>query len=176
MSQYTASVQSSEDNDIDMIAIWLRKDPTRWIAGVITGIFAGVVGLIVSGIFAAAGGVREFMFPFKVAALPFVGPTATAFDAGAGVILAGLLFTSLLCGFWGFVFSHFVWSKRAGTLLVMGLVWGSFSWIFWGNLYLQSIPSFHQAHISSAMMLPMCFGYGLALSALAVIDPMIRGK
>lgn len=163
------------DSDFDLIALWLRKDPKRWVAGAMAGVFAGLVAMVFAGILCVASG-SEFWFAFKVPALPILGAEATTLGFHLPAIAVGLVAYSALCAVLGAVYSHFAATNAIKPLLAVGLVWGLFSWIFICNLFIQSWRVVFDAKLSSAGMLFMCLVFGLSLSTVAFFDRVIRGS
>ena len=58
------------EKDSDIVAIWLKKDPKRWLAGALAGAFAGLMALIFASVLASLAG-YEIWFAAKILALPF---------------------------------------------------------------------------------------------------------
>jgi hypothetical protein len=162
-----------DDNDLDMVVHWLRVDPKRWIAGIVGGFFAGVVALVVAAIVAEVNGLH-FLFPVKLFGGILLGAGATDTTSAIGAVIAGLLIFEAICGFFGFIFSHFVFSNASGALLSMGLVWGIFSWIFLWNLFLQSFHVIRFAGVTPGAALPVCLAYGLSMASIGFFDRMLR--
>ena len=161
--------------ELNLTETWLRKDPVRWTAGAISGFVAGLVAILVSmAVSRSTGGDPWIMV--KLFASIFVGPEALRFTAGAGVLAVGLIAYQLLSVLLGVAFSHFVFTNRPLPVLAMGFTWGFFQWVFWANLYLQSIRAFVAADISSGPRLLICMSFGLSLIVLVWVDPMLRGK
>ena len=161
-----------DDNDLNMVEVWLRADPSRWIAGIFAGWLAGAVAMGVAGIVASMGG-YDFLMPVKLMATPFLGNAATAAGNSAAVAV-GFALVEAIAGFWGFVFAHFVFTNAIGSLLAMGLAWGAFTWIFTWNLFLQSFRDLNAAKISAGPAFPVCMAYGLSMVTVAVFDRMFR--
>ncbi len=158
--------------EYNLVEIWLRKDPVRWAAGALAGLFAGAVALLFAMIFASCVGM-DFWFPAKLMGTILLGPSATEFAATQS-IWVGVATFEAICLFFGFVFAHFTGTNSVSALLAMGLAWGAFSWVFLWNLFLQSFRTIFSAHVSSGAALPVCFVYGLALSSVAIFDPLLR--
>ena len=160
----------------NLVQMWLRKDPVRWIAGSLAGVFAGAFAMGIAMTFACAYDF-EIWFPLKLIATSVLGSEATEVgpELDSAAFLGGMLWEGV-CAFLGFVFAHFTYTNVLVELLAMGLTWGTFSWIFIWNLFLQSFHSIHWAQISSAAVFPICIGFGLALSSVALFDRMIRGN
>ena len=161
--------------EYNLVEMWLRKDPIRWISGALAGLFAGLVALGVAMSLASSGG-YEPSFPIKLIGTILLGPSATEMGVGSSAVFAGLALFEGLCLFLGVVFSHFTGSNSLAALVPMGLVWGTFSWIFIWNLFMQSFHSIFAAQISSAVVLPVCLAFGIALSVVALFDRVLRGS
>ena len=162
-----------EPGDINLIELWLRKDPTRLMAGAMAGLFAGLLSICVAGLMAKSGG-SEFWFPIKVAALPVLGGSATEYGMHMKAIVLGLVIHEFISMVLGMIYSHFVATNAMPALLGGGFVWGIFSWIFIQNLFIQSFTDVFAAHLSSgAAFLPLMI-FGLSLSSVAFFDRAIR--
>lgn len=159
--------------DTDIVAGWLIADKTRWIAGVMAGLFAGLVALGFAGVLAIAGGL-EFWFPIKIMGSWILGASATELGFKLGAIIAGLVIVEALSAFWGAVYAHFVKTDSLGSLLAMGVVWGTFGWIFHWNLYFHSIKPILAANISPGAVFPVFMVWGMALTVVSFFDRAMR--
>jgi len=157
------------DNDLDMVAFWLRKDPKRWVAGWVSGFFAGAVAMVVAAVVAQIAGL-DMLFPAKLFGSILLGAQATDTASGMGAALVGFVLFEAICGVFGFAFSHFVFSNRSGPLLAMGAVWGIFSWIFLWNLFLPAFKVIRFAGVTPGAALPVCMAYGLSLASVMFFD------
>ncbi|MCM2276922.1 MAG: hypothetical protein NDJ89_02455 [Oligoflexia bacterium] len=158
---------------MNLIETFLRRDPTRWIAGALAGAFAGLIALVFAMLVAAVGG-QEFWFPVKLMATIVLGPEATYLGAHFGAILGGLLVFEVLSVIFGVLYANFARTNSLQALLLIGLVWGTFSWIFLWNLFLQSFRPILAAEVSSAAAFPVCLVFGVALTSVAFFDRVIR--
>ncbi len=156
------------------MAIWLRKDPIRWVAGGIAGLFAGLVMLGFAMLVAVMVG-EELWFPAKYAALPVLGSEATRLGFELRPILTGVFVHEALCLVLGVAYAHFTGTNSLVALLGAGFVWGTFSWVFISNLFLQSFRSMNAVQIPSGVMLPLNLAFGLALASVAFFDRALRG-
>ena len=161
------------DNDMNMVDSWLRKDPKRWVAGWVSGFFAGGVAMVLAMIIAQIGGF-DFLFPAKLFGGILLGNGATDTLSGIGPAIVGFILFEAICGFFGFAFSHFVFSNSSSALLAMGAVWGIFSWIFLWNLFLPSFKIIRFSGITPGVAMPVCMAYGLSLASVAFFDRMLR--
>jgi hypothetical protein len=160
--------------EFNLVEMWLRKDPVRWVAGALAGLFAGAVAMG-AAIFIASSVGLEPLFPAKLLGTILEGPGATeiGIDYGAQV---GIAFYSILCMVLGAVFSHFVGSNKMSALIPMGLAWAAFSWIFIWNLFFQSFRTIFNAGVSSGPMFLICIIFGLSLSSVRLFDRVLRPK
>ncbi len=159
--------------DVNLVEIWLKKDPKRWIAGILGGAFAAIVATVFAAILSKSFG-HEVTFPVKVFALLSLGSSATEFAAGTGTLIVGLVTLTLFGAFWGALYAHFTGTNKLGALLGMGFVWGAFLWIFWFCLFFFSFKAFLWAQVSPAGTFPVAMVYGLSLSSVRVFDQMLR--
>lgn len=171
-------MHTETEKDIDLVGPWLKLDPTRWMAGALAGLFAGLVALVFGGILAKGAGM-EMLFPVKLMALPFLGSSATQVGTSGGAATAlavGLAAFEALCAFLGAVFAHFTYTNASGPLLGMGFTWGAFSWIFLNNLFGQSFDAIRAADISHGAGFGFWMVFGLSLTSVAFFDRLLRGK
>ncbi len=169
-----ASQHVSQEEDYNLVETWLRKDPSRWAAGFLAGLFAGVVALGLASIISVMAG-KEFTFAVKLMATPLLGSFATEAGTQAAAVIAGFILFEAICAFWGLVFAHFTQTNHLSSLLAMGLVWGLFSWIFIWNLFLQSFDPIFWAQISAGAVFPICLAYGISLTSVAFFDRIMGG-
>ena len=160
--------------EYNLVEVWLRFDPRRWIAGVLAGLLASAVAMGVGMIISVNAGM-DLWFPVKLVGSIILGPSATNTQLSSGII-AGAALTAVACSFWGFVFAHFTGTNSLKALIPMGVVWGLFSWIFIWNLFMQSFHPIYAAHISSGAVFPICIAYGVALASVSFFDPLLRGR
>lgn len=161
--------------EYNLVEMWLRKDPIRWIAGVLSGILSGAITLIFAMAVASHYGLENW-FPIKLFATIFLGPSALEIGPHTPAIMAGILGFELLAAFLGFVFAHFVGTNLMKALLPMGLVWGIFTWIFIWNLFMQSFRPIFAARVPSGPVFPVCILLGLGMASVAFFDKALRGN
>lgn len=161
-----------DGNDINLVEVWLQRKPLRWIAGILGGLVAAALAMLVAGLLAQSHGM-EFLFPIKLMATPLVGSAATEFGAPASALLAGLVFIGFIGAFWGMVFGHFVFATRLPSLIGMGLTWAAFSWVFLWNLFFPSFRTIHNAHISPGAAFAVCIAFGLGMVSVAFFKRML---
>ena len=171
-STESTSVIRSINMEYNLVEIWLRRDPIRWLAGVLGGLVAGVIAMLV-GMFIATSVGMEATFPIKLLGTTVLGASSTELNQIQGAVV-GFLVLEFICVFWGVVFAHFTGTNSLKALLPMGLVWGTFSWIFIWNLFLPSFKTIFAAQISAGAALPVCLAYGLGLSTISFFDSSLR--
>jgi hypothetical protein len=163
------------EEDMDLVAVWLRKDPKRWVAGAMAGLFAGAVMMLFAMVLSVALG-AEAWFPIKIAALPFLGGAATEYGVNVQAIVIGAVFHEFIAMVLGIVYAHFTGTNSLPSLLGAGVVWGLFSWIFITNLFCQSFKDVFAAHIPVGAAFPVNLVFGLALTSVAFFDRALRGS
>ncbi|MEK7690218.1 MAG: hypothetical protein AAB425_04280 [Bdellovibrionota bacterium] len=162
--------------DENIVEVWLRRDPVRWMAGLAGGLLSGLVMLLAAMISAKVAQV-DALFPIKVAAVPLLGAGATEFAAKGSVLAVGLFTHLFLCAVLGVVFAHFTGAVRTVKgLLGYGLVWGVFAWIFIFNLFVQAFTEIFALQLPSGLALPIHLLFGLTLASVAWFDQMFRQK
>jgi hypothetical protein len=169
-----SSAHDPLDDDRDIVGMWLRADPKRWVAGALAGLFAGVLSAAFAAVFAKFLGVDP-QFPIKFAALPILGENAMRFDNSQALIV-GLLTHEALCVFLGIVYAHFTAVNALPALLGAGLIWGTFSWIFISNLFVQAFTDIAALNLPKGVFLPVNLVFGLALASTGFFDRQLRGK
>lgn len=162
------------ENDPDIVAIWLRRDPARWMAGALAGVVASVAMILVGMILCRAFGM-DMWFPVKIAAIPFLGASAMEYTSTGG-IFTGIIAIEIFSVFWGVLFGHFTGTNRFWPLFGVGLTWGAFTWIFWINLYLQSFRAIYVANIPRGGAFFVCLAWGIAFTSISIFDRMIKGR
>lgn len=172
MATHTADTEPTEA-DMNLVELWLRKDPIRWLAGAAAGLFAGLVALAFAMIIAGATGLDP-LFPIKLIATIPAGSAATELAFSMPMIIIGLAFFELIGAFFGLAYAHFTATNHLASLLAMGLVWGLFSWIFIWNLFMPAFRVIVAAGVPAAGALPVCLAYGVALTSVAFFDRAMR--
>ena len=168
-----AQLNSSDEQDIDLIAMWVRFDPKRWFAGALAGFTAGLILAAVAMAIAAAGGL-EIWYPLKLAALPLLGGGATAVGSATPGLLVGFIAHELISVLLGMVYAHFTVKNYMPALLGAGVTWGLFSWIFLSNLFFQSFPDVYAADFPRGPALLCNLIFGISLTSVAGFDRMFR--
>ena len=82
-SSANSSLESNEE-DMNIVALWLRKDPKRWILGGLIGFVAGLISMAVGGGIASYYGLQA-SFPIKLLGTPIIGASATEFTSSSGI-------------------------------------------------------------------------------------------
>jgi hypothetical protein len=158
-----------------LVETWLRRDPVRWLAGILGGLIAGAVAILVGMIFSNSAGL-EAWFPVKLVGTIFLGPAATDAQSASG-LTAGLILWEAICAFLGFVYAHFTGRTNSQlALMSMGLVWGIFTWIFIWNLFFPSFQDIFATRTPSGPALAVCLAFGVSLAIVGILDPILRGK
>lgn len=174
MTTSTKGISAQDlENDVNVVALWTSVDKARWAAGLVSGWIAGAIAMIVGGVISVAHG-YQFSFPVKLLGTVLAGSSATAYGSSTG-FMAGVVVVAVICGFWGFVYGHFVRSNTLATFLGMGFTWGAFLWIFDWNLFLHSVKSISASEVPPAPALAVCMAYGFGMSVIGIVDPILRG-
>jgi hypothetical protein len=162
-----------EPGEEDIVALWLRKDPVRWAAGVAAGIVAGMMSLVFAMVLAKANGLEAF-YPARIPALPILGNSAMEFANGTAIFV-GVAAHLVLCSILGFVYAHFTATNVMTRLLGAGLTWALFSWIFITNLFAMSFTDVAALSYSRGAGLFVNLVFGLSLTSVAFFDKAFRG-
>lgn len=158
--------------EYNLVEIWLRRDPIRWLSGVLGGLVAGVFAML-AGMWVATSHGMEASFPLKLLGTTVLGASATELQQVQGAFV-GLIVLEFICVFWGVIFAHFTGTNSIKALLAMGLVWAAFSWIFIWNLFLPSFKPIFAAQIPAGAAIPSCVAYGLGLATISFFDSLLR--
>ncbi len=151
--------------EYSLVATWLRKDPGCLLESALAGSFSAISSAMVASLIAQQAGYPP-AFPLKLLGTIIAGPQNTDYDTGCMAL--GIYLWLGLCIFSTTVFAHFVATRRFQSLFLMGLVWGTFSWIFLWNLFMQSFPAIYNAHIPSASVFCIWMVFGMSLTSLAL--------
>lgn len=163
----------NEEGDINLVEMWLKIDPTRWIAGALGGITAGWIAMIVAMVFSAAAGL-ELYFPIKAVAAAFLGSAATESGMHLGAILTGAIAHSVLAAILGVAYAHFSVTNLPKVLFGAGFVWGTFSWVFIFCLFSQSFQGWNAMALHRGVGLALNLVFGFSLATVAIFDRMLR--
>jgi hypothetical protein len=175
MNLSSENSQALEDGDTPLVEIWLRRDPVRWMAGVLGGVTAGVVGFLVAGVLSKFGGL-DLTYPLRIAAMPVVGGMATDLSSGMGPVILGLVIHLGLCAVLGGIFAHFTGTNSMKALLGYGLTWGIFAWIFIFCLFAQSFKDIFAARVPAGPAFFAHIAFGLGLMSVGFFDSAFRRR
>ncbi len=170
-----SSTHAHEEGDINLVALWLRFDLPRLMAGAMAGAFAGVIMAVVAGLCARMGGF-EFLYPVKVAALPILGNTATNYGMNIPAIALGFIVHEVICIVLGVVYAHFTQTNKLLPLLGAGFMWGTFSWVFIQNLFVRSFLEVRTEDLPSGVAFFVLLVFGFSLASIRIFDRMICGR
>lgn len=171
----THAHQDAEDGDFDLIALWLKFDLPRLIAGGLAGAFAGIVMAAFAGLCAKMGG-YEFLYPVKIAAAPFLGNVATNYGMNMGPIVLGFVVHETICIVLGMIYGHFTKTNKFLPLLGAGFMWGTFSWVFIQNLFVRSFIDVRTADLPSGVAFFVLLVFGFSLISISFFDRLIVGR
>lgn len=171
MSTHSQADVTGEESDI--VEMWMHIDKTRWVAGAMAGVFAGIAMMAVAMLFSVMGGL-EFWFPVKLVAVPFLGADAMEIGMHMGAIVTGLVFHFLLAVVLGVIYAHFTITNKFWPLMGAGFTWGTFSWIFMNNLFIQAFRDVSAVQIPKGPALFVDLAFGFALVSVSMFDRMLR--
>lgn len=163
-----------EEGEMNLVALWLTFDLPRMIAGMFAGVTAGLIALVFAGILAKAGGL-EFWYPFKIPAAPILANDAMTYGMTFAIVL-GTVVHSVICAVLGMVYSHFIKWNKLSALLACGFVWGTFSWIFINNLFVNSFQNIRELAIPKGPAFFVLLVFGFSLSTIKIYDRIICGR
>ena len=161
------------DPDFNIVEIWLRRDPARWMAGAFGGLFAAFMMWAFTAILMKSAG-HEGWFLLKAFAVPVIGGKAMATGFHLHAILTGGAIFALLSVVLGMVYAHFTGTNKVGPLLAMGVVWGAFSWVFLNNLFSASFRELFVLQIPKGPALFAWMVFGLSLASVSFFDRMFH--
>ena len=162
-------------SDINIVALWLRKDPSRWLAGVLAGIFSCIIMLCFSALLSFVFG-KDPLLAVKLIGIPVIGAQALAIGFHLKAIVVGFVLWFLLCGFLGFIYAHFTQTNSLTALVGVGITWGAFSWIFIYNLFSNSFRELMVSKPSAGVAFLVCMVFGLSLTSVAFFHRMLGAK
>ena len=172
--QNHAQAPANIDEDLDVVAIWLRKDPARWIAGIFAGAFAGLVAIVFAMFLCKLGGMDPWS-PIKVGAIPLMGGDAMELGVHMKFIVTGLITELALAAWLGFCYAHFTGAGASPKVLLgASFTWGCFSWIFIFCLYIQSFTEIKVLMLPKGPAFFIMMVYGLSLASVSFFDRMFR--
>ena len=159
----------ASEGDPNLVEMWVRKEPGRWVAGAVAGVFAAVLMLLFAMVVCSFGHM-DVMAPLKVPAVPFLGAEAMRVGMHMGAIAVGLIALFTFTAFLGAVFAHFTYTNHLLSLIGMGFTWGVFAWIFLNNLMFPSWMQYRALDLPKGAMLFTLIVFGLGLSSVAFFD------
>lgn len=159
---------------MDLVALWLVFDLPRTIAGALAGITAGLIALVFAAFLAKAGG-YEFWYPFKIPAAPILKNDALTYGLTPAIVI-GTIVHSAICAVLGMVYSHFVKWNKLSALLACGFMWGTFSWVFINNLFVNSFQNIRELDIPKGAAFFVLLVFGFSLSTLKIYDRILCGR
>jgi hypothetical protein len=154
--------------DAPIVEHWLKFHPQRFFLGGLSGILAAWGALIVGGLLCLFSEMDPFT-PATVLGTILLGSKSMTIGSTTGLV-AGLLVAALIGGFWGLVYAQMTYTNRFFPLLLVGLTWGIYSWIFTWNLFLQSFLDVYSAELPTSAALLVCLAYGFFLTMLGPLD------
>lgn len=158
----------SIEGEYNLVEMWTDIRAARLKAGVMAGIFAGVVTLIFGAIFCSIKGLDPTI-PMRIMGLPYMGNLVMAYGNAQGLLVGLLSFFSMAI-FLGVAYAHFTGVNNKKALFGMGLTWGAFGWIFITCLFMPANRNYYAAEIPRGVMFFAWQVYGLSLMSVAWFD------
>lgn len=156
------------EGEHNLVELLCNFRAVRLRAGVLAGIFAGIMMLAFGMIYCAVKGI-DITAPFKIAALPILGNAAMAYGSMTGIAV-GLAAFFAYSIFFGAAYAHVTGGNHRGALLGMGLTWAAFSWVFVTCLFMPAFRSYYEAEIPRGVMFFAWITWGLALMSVMWFD------
>ncbi len=156
------------EGEYNVVALWTKFRGARLRAGVMAGIFAGVMMQVFGMIYCSVKG-WDIMLPTKIAALPVLGNSAIEFGSSTGMIVGLIMFFALAI-ILGTTYAHFTGNNHKGNRFGMGLTWGAYSWVFITCLFSPSFHAYHEAAIPQGVMFFAWMVFGLSLMSVSFFD------
>jgi hypothetical protein len=154
--------------EYNVVELWAKFRGERIKAGVLAGIFAGIMMQVFGMIYCAAKGM-DLTTPMRISALPILGNAAMTYGAGAGIAV-GLLMFFILAIVLGTTYAHFTGTNHKWNRFGVGLTWGAYSWIFITCLFSPAFQSYHEADIPRGPMFFAWMVFGVSLMSVAWFD------
>jgi len=157
----------------NIVDLWLRKDPVRWLAGAFAGLFAAIIIMVFAMLYCKSHGV-DIWAPLKFPAIPVLGGAAleVGFQIKA-IVLGGLMFVVLALVL-GVFYAHMTAVNHMGALFGVGITWGVFSWIFIGNLFSSSFREMFVVDVPKNISFLAWVIFGLSLMSVSFFDKKLR--
>ena len=162
------------EGEHNLVALLCNFRAVRLRAGVLAGIFAGVMMQIFGMIYCAAKGI-DVTAPLKIAALPFLGNSAMEYGSMTGILvgLAGFFAFSI---FHGMTYAHVTGGNDRSALFGMGLTWAAFSWVFVTCLFMPAFRSYYEAEIPRGVMFFAWIVWGISLQSAKWFDSSVESN
>jgi len=154
--------------EYNVVELWAKFRSERIKAGVMAGIFAGIMMQVFGMIYCAAQGM-DLTTPMRISALPILGSAAMTYGAGAGIAV-GLLMFFILAIVLGTTYAHFTGTNHKWNRFGVGLTWGAYSWIFITCLFSPAFHSYQEADIPRGPMFFAWMVFGVSLMSVAWFD------
>lgn len=141
---------------MDIAHVWTRFHPRWLLTGIISGLGAGFVVLLVAALLS-----RGIFFPIKLIGATALGENAMDLQTFGIGGFAGLAIHFGLSFFFGLVFSQTVSeTSRRRTLVLLSTVAGLAVWLFWSMMFMPSFnePMFYLLPKSVSLLLHTIFG------------------
>jgi hypothetical protein len=158
----------SIEGEYNVVALWTKFRAERLRAGVMAGIFAGLMMQLFGVAFCAIKGM-DLAMPFKISALPILGNAALAYGSILALVVGIIMFYALTITL-GMAYAHFTGTNHRGNLFGIGLTWGAFSWIFITCLFSPAFRSYNEADIPRGPMFFAWIVFGISLMSVAWFD------
>lgn len=124
----------------DISHIWKRFNPRWLLTGILSGIGAGFVMLLLTSLWAHTLP-REATFGAKLIGATLLGAKSLDLHSNKGAFV-GLLIHFGLSSFFGLTFAQFVLeASRRRILILLSILGGLVSWLFW---FMMFMPAFNE--------------------------------
>lgn len=161
--------------EFNLVEIWLRKDPVRWVAGVMAGLFAALV-MLMSTVICAKMHHSDPLFLIKAFAVPFFKGAAMEEGFHLPVIMAGATTYILLSAVLGVFYAQMTGTNHMGGLFGVGITWGAFAWVFINNLFSGAFRETIALNLNKGAGFFAWMLFGISLMSVAAFDRMFRGS
>ncbi len=154
--------------EYNVVELWAKFRAERLKAGVLAGIFAGVMMQIFGMVYCLVKG-QDITKPMRISALPILGNAALQFGNSSGIVV-GLIMFFLLAVVLGTTYAHFTGTNHKWNRFGVGLTWGAYSWIFITCLFSPAFRAYEEAQIPRAPMFFAWLVFGISLMSVAWFD------
>ncbi|MBS1959423.1 MAG: hypothetical protein JST80_08130 [Bdellovibrionales bacterium] len=158
----------SLEGEYNLVETFCNFRAVRLKAGVLAGIFAGVMMIIFGMIYCATQGI-DITAPMKIAGLPILGNEALQYGS-AKAIIVGLAAFFAYSIFHGMTYAHVTGKNHKGALFGMGLTWAAWSWVFVTCLFMPAFQHYYEAEIPRGVMFFAWIVWGQSLRSVAWFD------